>query len=353
MLKNILDYETVDLDLESGELVIIDQTKLPTNIEIIRLKTAKEIWDAIYLLKVRGAPAIGVAAAMGLYVLALDHKDDDSVTFLKKLEEYRDYLNSARPTAVNLSWALSRMYRLAQSMKGEPVSSILDALRDEALAIKKEDIEVCRSIGEYGLSLVKPGDGILTHCNAGQLATCRYGTATAPIYLGHERGYDFKVYADETRPLLQGARLTAFELKSAGIDVTLICDNMASSVMKKGLVQAVFVGCDRVAANGDTANKIGTSGVAVLAKHYGIPFYVLGPSSSIDLECPNGDAIPIEERDPEEIRSKFYKKPVAPEGTECFNPSFDVTDAELITGIITEKGIFRYPYTESLTEFSK
>ena len=348
MLKNILDYETVDLDVKSGELVIIDQTKLPTNIEIIRLKTAKEIWDAIYLLKVRGAPAIGVAAAMGLYVLALDHKDDDSVTFFEKLGKYRDYLNSARPTAVNLSWALSRMYRLAQSMKGEPVSSILDALRDEALAIKKEDIEVCRSIGEYGLSLVKPGDGILTHCNAGQLATCRYGTATAPIYLGHERGYDFKVYADETRPLLQGARLTAFELKSAGIDVTLICDNMSATVMKQGKINAVFVGCDRVAANGDTANKIGTSVVAAVAKYYNVPVYICAPTSTIDLDTLTGDQINIEQRPDSEVTEMWYKERMAPVGIKVYNPAFDVTDHSLISGIVTEYGIAYEPYTDSL-----
>ena len=344
MPENILDYETVDLDAVNGELVIIDQTKLPGNISIIRLKTAKQIWDAIYLLKVRGAPAIGVAAAFGLYVLALQHKDDDSVTFFKKLEEYRDYLNSARPTAVNLSWALTRMYRLAQSMKDEPVLSILDALRDESLAIKKEDIEVCKAIGEYGLTLVNPGDGILTHCNAGQLATCKYGTATAPIYLGHERGYDFKVYADETRPLLQGARLTAFELNSAGIDVTLICDNMSATVMKQGKINAVFVGCDRVAANGDTANKIGTS----VARYYNVPVYVCAPTSTIDLDTLTGDQINIEQRPDSEITEMWYKERMAPVGVKVYNPAFDVTDHSLISGIVTEYGIAYEPYTESL-----
>jgi methylthioribose-1-phosphate isomerase len=353
MSKNILDYETVDLDVESGELVVIDQTKLPGNIKIIRLKTAKDIWDAIYLLKVRGAPAIGVAAAMGLYVLALNHKNDDNVTFFKKLEEYRDYLNSARPTAVNLSWALARMYRLAQSMKNEPVSVILDALRDEALTIKKEDIEVCRAIGEYGLSLVKPGDGILTHCNAGQLATCKYGTATAPIYLGYERGYDFKVYADETRPLLQGARLTAFELHSAGIDVTLICDNMSATVMKQGKINAVFVGCDRVAANGDTANKIGTSVVAAVAKYYNVPVYICAPTSTIDLDTPTGDQINIEQRPGTEVTEMWYKERMAPDGVKVYNPAFDVTDHSLISGIVTEYGIAYEPYTESLKKLKE
>ena len=207
---------------------------------------------------------------------------------------------------------------------------------------------MCRQIAEYGLSLLKPGDGILTHCNAGPLATSRYGTALGPILLAQERGIPLKVFADETRPLLQGARLTAWELQQAGVDGTLICDNMASMVMKQGWIQACFVGCDRVAANGDTANKIGTSGVAVLAKHYHIPFYVLGPTSSIDWSCPDGDHIPIEERDGEEIRSLWYREPMAPAGFPCYNPAFDVTDHTLISGIVTERGICRPPFSESL-----
>ena len=207
---------------------------------------------------------------------------------------------------------------------------------------------MCRAISEHGLTLLKNGDGVLTHCNAGPLATSRYGTALGPLLLGHERGMSLRVFADETRPLLQGARLTAYELHEAGMDVTLICDGMASMVMKNGWVDACFVGCDRVAANGDTANKIGTSGVAILAKHYGIPFYVLGPTSTIDLSCPTGDEIEIELRDPEEIRSKFYVQPMAPAGVECYNPAFDVTANELIAGIVTEKGICRPPYARSL-----
>ena len=221
---------------------------------------------------------------------------------------------------------------------------LAEAAKREAEAIYEEDKAMCQKIAEFGLSLVKDGDGILTHCNAGPLATSEYGTALGPILLGKERGMNFKVFADETRPLLQGARLTAYELDKAGVDVTLICDNMASMVMSRGLVQAVFVGCDRVAANGDTANKIGTSGVAILAKHYGIPFYVLGPSSTIDTTCASGEDIPIEERNPDEIRSMHYEKPMAPEGVKCFNPAFDVTDHSLITAIITEKGIFRPPF---------
>jgi len=348
--KTILDYETVSLDTETDELVIIDQTLLPGTTEIIHLKTAQEIWDAIYLLKVRGAPAIGVAAAMGIYILAKQIKADTYEEFYAEFTKQKEYLNSARPTAVNLSWALERMNRLVQSMKEEPISQILDALQKEALEIKEEDIRVCKAIGEYGLSLVKPGDGILTHCNAGQLATCKYGTATAPIYLGYEKGYNFKVFADETRPLLQGARLTAYELHSAGVDVTLICDNMASTVMKNGWVNAVFVGCDRVAANGDAANKIGTSGVAAIAKYYGVPVYICAPTSTIDMNTPTGAEIKIEQRPAQEVTEMWYKERMAPEGVKVFNPAFDVTDHELIAGIVTEYGIARAPYTDSLKE---
>ena len=352
--KSILDIETVDIDLEKNELVIIDQTKLPAETVILRLSTAKEIWDAIYLLQVRGAPAIGVAAAMGLYILAKQIDTDNSVIFMRELAKMRDYLNSSRPTAVNLSWALNRMYRLAESMAdSSTIDDILEALKNECLEIKREDIEVCRRIGENGLSLVKPGDGILTHCNAGQLATCKYGTATAPIYLGQERGYNFHVFADETRPLLQGARLTAYELQSAGVDVTLICDNMSGLVMKSGKIQAVFVGCDRVAANGDAANKIGTSMVAVNAKRYNIPFYVCAPTSTIDMNTPTGDDIHIEERKSEEVTEMWYKERMAPEGVKVFNPAFDVTDNDLITAIITEYGVARAPYKEAFEEIFK
>lgn len=362
--KSILDYETVDLDLETDELVIIDQTLLPGKTEMIRLKTAQEIWDAIYLLRVRGAPAIGVAAAFGIYILAkqiavenhmLDGTTDGNQEevfekFYLEFTKQKEYLNSARPTAVNLSWALERMDRLCQSMRGQTISDIIVSLQKEAIEIKSEDIRVCKAIGEYGLSLVKPGDGILTHCNAGQLATCKYGTATAPIYLGHERGYGFKVFADETRPLLQGARLTAYELHSAGVDVTLICDNMASTVMKNGWVNAVFVGCDRVAANGDAANKIGTSGVAAIAKYYGVPVYICAPTSTIDMNTPTGADIEIEQRPEEEITEMWYKERMAPDGVKVFNPAFDVTDHELIAGIVTEYGIARAPYEEAFKE---
>lgn len=350
MNKSILDYETVELDDENNALVIIDQTKLPAMTEIVNLKSAEEIWDAIYLLKVRGAPAIGVAAAFGIYLLAKKIDTDDYETFYKEFCKQKEYLNSSRPTAVNLSWALNRMEQVCVANRDKTVAEIKELLRKEAVLIKEEDIQVCKSIGEYGLSLLKKGDGILTHCNAGQLATCKYGTATAPIYLGLERGYDFRVFADETRPLLQGARLTAYELNSAGVDVTLICDNMSATVMRNGWVNAVFVGCDRVAANGDVANKIGTSVVATVAKRYNVPVYVCAPTSTIDMNTPTGADITIEQRPDHEVTEMWYKERMAPKGVKVFNPAFDVTDHDLISGIVTEYGIAREPYTESLKE---
>ena len=346
--RNIMDYDTVRLDDENNAVVIIDQTKLPGKIEIISLHTAQEIWNAIYLLQVRGAPAIGVAAAYGIYVLAKRMDTEDYDTFYREFVRQKEYLDSSRPTAVNLSWALNRMQRVVEAHSGETVAQIKEALHRESVAIQEEDIWVCRMIGEHGLTLVKPGDGILTHCNAGQLATSKYGTATAPIYLGEERGYHFHVFADETRPLLQGARLTAFELQSSGVDVTLICDNMSATVMKNGWVNAVFVGCDRVAANGDAANKIGTSVVAAVAKYYGVPVYICAPTSTIDLNTPTGAEIKIAQRPAEEVTEMWYKERMAPEGIKVFNPAFDVTDHELIAGIVTEYGVARAPYTESL-----
>lgn len=343
-----MDYDTVRLDDENNAVVIIDQTKLPGKIEIISLHTAQEIWNAIYLLQVRGAPAIGVAAAYGIYVLAKRMDTEDYDTFYREFVRQKEYLDSSRPTAVNLSWALNRMQRVVEAHSGETVAQIKEALHRESVAIQEEDIWVCRMIGEHGLTLVKPGDGILTHCNAGQLATSKYGTATAPIYLGEERGYHFHVFADETRPLLQGARLAAFELQSSGVDVTLICDNMSATVMKNGWVNAVFVGCDRVAANGDAANKIGTSVVAAVAKYYGVPVYICAPTSTIDLNTPTGAEIKIEQRPAEEVTEMWYKERMAPEGIKVFNPAFDVTDHELIAGIVTEYGVARAPYTESL-----
>ncbi|NLT39429.1 MAG: S-methyl-5-thioribose-1-phosphate isomerase [Clostridiales bacterium] len=334
-------------------IVILDQSQLPNKTEYVELRTAEEMYGAIKTLRVRGAPVIGIFAAFAAYCLGLQIECCDYETFLKKFTGTAEYLSSSRPTAVNLSWALNRMVETVRKRPGRPPSQIIPDLLTEARAILEEDIAMCLAISEFGLSLLKDGDGILTHCNAGQIATSRYGTALGPILLGRERGMQFRVYADETRPLLQGARLTAWELQNAGVDVTLICDNMASMVMKKGYVQYCFVGCDRIAANGDTANKIGTSGVAIMAKHYGIPFYVLGPTSTIDLATPTGSEIEIELRDPDEIRLKWYSEPMAPRGVKCYNPAFDVTDNSLISGIITEKGICRAPYSESLAALLK
>ena len=341
--------ESVRLTPED-KLVIIDQTRLPGELVYIELNTLEDMVDAIYQLRVRGAPAIGICAGYSLFVLAdrLAAEGLEGDGFRAALREKADALAAARPTAVNLSWAVRRMLARMDAMPGATAGEVVSALRAEAVAIHEEDIAMCRAISEYGLSLLHPGDGVLTHCNAGPLATSRYGTGQGPFFLAAERNFPLKIFADETRPLLQGARLTAWELDRAGADVTLICDNMASIVMKNGWVQACMVGCDRVAANGDTANKIGTSGVAILARHYGIPFYVLGPTSTIDLNCPDGGHIPIEQRPPEEIRTRWYARPMAPEGVKCYNPAFDVTDHSLIAAIITEKGICQAPYTESL-----
>ncbi len=348
--KNIMSYETVSLDDEKNALVILNQTKLPYEVEIMNLTEQKDIWNAIYLLQVRGAPAIGVAAGFGVYLAAKRIQADTYEDFYKQFKAAKEYLDSARPTAVNLSWALNRMEQVVLANQDKSVAQLKELLHKECVAIKDEDVWMCRQIGEYGLSLIKDGYGILTHCNAGQLATSKYGTALAPIHLGRERGMNFKVFTDETRPLLQGARLSAFELHADGVDTTVICDNMASQVMKNGWVQAIFVGCDRVAANGDACNKIGTSGVAILAKYYGIPFYVCGPTSTIDMSIARGEDITIEQRPAEEVTEMWYKKRMAPEGVGVYNPAFDFADNELITAIITEYGIARPPYTESLKE---
>lgn len=346
-MDNQRKLETVRLDDENSTLVILDQTRLPSETVYLHLKKLEEFWHAIRILQVRGAPAIGVAAAAGLYLAAKAVSAADFGAFYAEFQKAKDYLATARPTAVNLFWALDRMERVVLENQDKTVPEIKNRLKSEAEAIRNEDIENCRKIGEYGLELLRPGMGILTHCNAGRLAAVEYGTATAPIYIGQERNYNLKVFADETRPLLQGARLTAFELQQAGVDVTLICDNMASSVMRNGWVQAVFVGCDRVAANGDTANKVGTSGLAVLAKHYNIPFYVCAPAATIDMACAAGRDICIEQRDGGEITHMWYEKPVAPERIAVYNPAFDVTDHTLITAFVTERGVVRPPFDEA------
>ena len=417
--------KNIELSESGRKITILDQTLLPGEEKYIEITNREEMFDAIATLKVRGAPAIGIFAAYSMAVLAAGLSDPKAIrsccgasrmsddVFISMMVDHGEYLKSARPTAVNLAWAIDRVIKAAriQMFKARNETQLLyadagprrlaKAIRDEAEKIHEEDKAMCRAIAEYGLEEIKrlqaerrktdqqgaENDpetaqaegtaardeevfGVLTHCNAGPLATSEYGTALGPLMLAAEQAdnasgqgvlvkaedgsmFKLRAFADETRPLLQGARLTTYELQKAGIDVTLICDTMASMVMKNGWVQACFVGCDRVAANGDTANKIGTSGVAILAAHYGIPFYVLGPTSSIDLNCPSGADIPIEERDPDEIRTKHYAKAMAPEDVKCFNPAFDVTDHELITAIITEKGVCRPPFADSLAELNK
>ena len=347
-IQAVTHADNIKLSPDGKSVIIIDQTQLPNRMIYLTLDQEKQCYDAIKLLQVRGAPAIGIFAGYSMYVLSRQYQDKPYADFLKEFDRQKEYLNSSRPTAVNLSWALRRVRKVVTENAVKPVPEIVNLLKEEAVRIHQEDIAMCTKISEYGLTLIKDGDGILTHCNAGPLATSRYGTATGPIFLGRERGMNFHVFSDETRPLLQGARLTSFELQRAGVHVTLICDNMASIVMKNGWINACFVGCDRVAANGDFANKIGTSGVAILAHHYHIPFYTLGPTSTIDLNTPTGNDIKIELRDPDEIKTMWYKEPMALKEVECYNPSFDVTDHNLVTGIVTEKGICYPPYTESL-----
>ena len=350
--KEFKKLDTVRLSDEGDSVLIIDQTLLPNEVKILSLTEEKEMYDAIYLLQVRGAPAIGVFAALSMYVLSLNNREEDRNSFIIEFKRQKDYLDSARPTAVNLSWALKRMESVllkeAQVKEKNFRERFLSVLKKEAISIYEEDIETCKKIGENGVTLIKDGDGIITHCNAGRLATVRYGTATAPMYLAKEKGLNIKVFCDETRPLLQGARLTAFELSKSGIDTTLICDNMSASVMKKGWVNAVFVGADRIAANGDAANKIGTSLLATAAKRYNIPFYVCAPRSTIDPATRNGNEIHIEERNPKEVTELWYEKRMAPKDIKVYNPAFDVTDADLISGIVTEYGVLKPPFTEAI-----
>jgi methylthioribose-1-phosphate isomerase len=322
-----------------GTLRMIDQTLLPAELKEIDCRDAETVWEAIKSLRVRGAPAIGIAAAYGVCVGLQTLPDGAGYEpFRNRLEEIIKYLASSRPTAVNLFWALDRMKARADSLHSQNVTEIIKALFAEAKTIHDEDRQICRSIGKFGQELMKDGDTFLTHCNAGGLATADYGTALAVFFAATEAGKHIKVYADETRPLLQGARLTAWEFMQRGIDVTLICDSMAPLVMRQGKINGVVVGADRIAANGDTANKIGTYGVAIAAKAHRIPFYVAAPVSTFDLTLTDGTQIPIEERDAEEICNAFGKR-TAPECVKVYNPAFDVTPAELIAGIITERGI--------------
>jgi methylthioribose-1-phosphate isomerase len=324
-----------------GTLKMIDQTLLPTELKVIECCNVEIVWEAIKMLRVRGAPAIGIAAAYGICVglQTLPADTSDLSVFCNRLNEVVDFLASSRPTAVNLFWALNRMKKKAESLYAtNTVPEIWETLFAEAQTIHEEDRHICRSIGRFGQELVKEGSTWLTHCNAGGLATADYGTALAVFFAATEAGKKIQVYADETRPLLQGARLTAWELMQRNIDVTLICDSMAALVMRQGKIDGIVVGADRIAANGDTANKIGTYGVAVSAKAHGVPFYVAAPVSTFDLNLSEGSEIPIEERSADEICDGFGKR-TAPEGCKVYNPAFDVTPAELIAGIITERGI--------------
>ncbi len=328
------------IEYKKDKLIIIDQRRLPEKLIYKRLRSAADVKNAIKTLSIRGAPAIGVAASYGLYIGIKNLKLKDKNLFFKKLRAVIEDIKSARPTAINLSWALERMHRAALKNKTKPVEIIKRLLLKEAENIRKEDELLCENIARFGSRLIKDKDTILTHCNAGILATAGIGTALSAIYAAKDEGKKIKVYADETRPLLQGARLTAWELKKNGIDVTLICDNTAGSLMGKGKIDKVMVGADRIASNGDFANKIGTYSLAVLAKFHKIPFYVLAPYSSFDFSIKSGDSIPIEERNADEVR-KIKNKFIAPKDVKVYNPAFDVTPHSLVTAYVTEKGIFK------------
>ena len=336
----------------NGHVKLIDQTKLPHKLEYIHCRDVKRLWQAIRRLSVRGAPALGVAAAFGVLLGIKSFSGNDRKRFLKHVERVSGYIATSRPTAVNLFNALARMKQVIQRHPGVSVAQLKNILKKEALAIYEEDRKLCRKMGDFGAALIKNGASILTVCNAGALATVDYGTALGVMYTAKKQGKKFQVYACETRPLLQGARLTVWELLRSGIDTTLICDNMAATLMKQGKIDAVFTGADRIAANGDTANKIGTYMLAVLAKHHGVPFYVVAPQSTFDLAIADGKQIPIEERSREEVLG-FGGCPTAPRGVNVYNPAFDVTDHKLITAIVTEKGIIRRPFYTNIKKIFK
>jgi methylthioribose-1-phosphate isomerase len=332
-----------------GFVRIIDQTRLPTEFVYRDCHTVEEMWEAIRVLRVRGAPAIGIAGAMGVLLELNPFRGENPGQVAQRVRAAANRLATSRPTAVNLFWALKRMEQCLETALKKNLSSdqILNCLLVEAQDMVEEDQRVCHALGAHGAQLIKDDDGILTHCNAGALVTVNYGTALAVMYKAAEQGKRFKVYANETRPLLQGARLTTWELQRHGLDVTLICDSMTGQVMKEGRIQLVIVGADRIAANGDTANKIGTYSVAVLAKAHSIPFYVAAPRSTFDLTLASGDKIPIEQRDSREVTHGFGKQ-TAPDGIKVYNPAFDVTPAHLIAGLITEAGVISPVTTETI-----
>jgi methylthioribose-1-phosphate isomerase len=333
------------LNFRDDCLEILNQQKLPHEIEYLKLSSLNEFYDAIVTLKVRGAPAIGITAAYGLAITLNHYQTENLDEFILKFREDKEYLFSSRPTAVNLGWALNSLEKAIE--KVQSVNEAKTTLLHTAIQLHTEDEVICRQIGEHGLELLKNKSAIMTICNAGSIATSKYGTALAPFHLGSEKGKNFHVYACETRPVLQGSRLTTWELQQSGVNVTLIADSMAAHTIKEKKVEAVITGADRITANGDTANKIGTSMLAILCRYFKIPFYVAAPSSTFDLTLPAGTSIPIEERAPEELTELNGQK-VAPQGTQVYNPAFDVTPHELITGIITEKGVIYPSYEENI-----
>jgi methylthioribose-1-phosphate isomerase len=336
------------IEWSKNKIKLIDQTRLPVKLEYIYINNLKSLWQAIKTLKVRGAPALGAAAGLGIYLGIRDSKAKSFAEFSQELNRVARYIGSCRPTARNLFWGIERMLKIAQRNKGRPVPVIKKLLFKEAQGIIEEDRTACRRIGYYGSKLISHNDAVLTVCNAGILATIDYGTALGVIYRAKEEGKKIKVFSCETRPLLQGARLTAWELKQKGIDVTMICDNMAATLMAQGRINKVIAGADRIASNGDAANKIGTYGLAVLARYHKIPFYIAAPKSTFDLTVPSGKNIPIEERNAAELTCLFFNKPIAPKGIKVFNPAFDVTPGDLITAIITDKGIINPPYRSNI-----
>jgi len=346
-----MDIRTIEW--KNNNIKIIDQTKLPLRLEYIYIKDLPSLWGAIKVMRIRGAPALGAAAALGVYLGTKDSKAKNFREFNKELKRVAKYIASCRPTARNLFWAIERICSVAVRNQHKPISVIKKLLLEEAIRVIEEDRKTCRSIGRYGAALIKNKDTILTICNAGILATIDYGTALGVIYRAKEQGKKLKVFSCETRPMLQGARLTTWELKKKGIDVTLICDSMAATLMQQGKISKVIAGADRIAANGDTANKIGTYNLAVLSRYHGIPFYIAAPSSTFDLKVKTGRDIPIEERNSKEVTELFFKRPIAGKEIKVFNPAFDVTPNGLISAIITDKGIIRPPYRKDIIRILK
>ncbi len=345
----MIPIKTIEWNATTQAARLVDQTLLPNELKYLDVVDIETMWEAIKMLRVRGAPAIGIAAAFGMYLGVRGSAATDYQTFKADVDQALHHLNTSRPTAVNLFWATRRIQKLTEDHQRSSIAELKALILAQAIAMVEEDNTICKAIGELGAALIKDGDSWLTHCNAGGLATAQWGTATAPFYVAVAQGKKLHVFADETRPLLQGARLTAWELQQVGVPVTLITDNMAATVMNQGRVQGVMVGTDRVAANGDVANKIGTLGVAILAKEFGVPFYVAAPTSSIDMSLASGDLIPIEERKPEEVTEGFGKR-TAPHGINVYNPAFDVTPHRFITALITERGIVRPPFDQGLRQ---